>query len=142
MNIKNTKLLLKKHPKIFKQHSLPPTETAMCWLFECGDGWYNIINILCKQLQWDIDNNREPQIEAIHIKEKYGILSFYVSPSSDRQSGMINLTETFSKHICEECGSDEDVSQTQGWIVTRCKKCHKKRKKDEAKKADNIFRND
>ena len=26
------------------------TETAMCWGFECGDGWYHLIDTLCNLL--------------------------------------------------------------------------------------------
>jgi hypothetical protein len=29
--------------------------TAMCWGFECGDGWYNIIKSLCANIQHHID---------------------------------------------------------------------------------------
>jgi len=30
--------------------------TAMCWGFECGDGWYNIIDVLCSRIQTTIDH--------------------------------------------------------------------------------------
>ena len=39
--------LVQKYPLIFKNRYAPMNETAMCWGFECGDGWYNIIDILC-----------------------------------------------------------------------------------------------
>lgn len=28
-------------------------ETAMCWGFDVGDGWYNIIDVLCASLYYD-----------------------------------------------------------------------------------------
>ena len=31
-------------------------ETAMCWGFECGDGWYNILDMLCGNIQSYIEN--------------------------------------------------------------------------------------
>jgi hypothetical protein len=31
------------------------TTTAMCWGFDCGDGWYNILDQLCSQIQHYID---------------------------------------------------------------------------------------
>jgi hypothetical protein len=40
-------LLCKKYPEIFKDRYAPMNQTAMCWGFDCGDGWYNIIDTLC-----------------------------------------------------------------------------------------------
>jgi len=39
--------LVEKYPLIFKDRHKPMTETAMCWGFSHGDGWYNIIDTLC-----------------------------------------------------------------------------------------------
>ena len=39
--------LVEKYPQIFKNRFGDMRETAMCWGFECGDGWYNIIDTLC-----------------------------------------------------------------------------------------------
>lgn len=42
--------LCAKYPLIFKDRNAPMTHTAMCWGFECGDGWYNLIDVLCGML--------------------------------------------------------------------------------------------
>ena len=42
--------LCEKYPLIFKDRNADMRTTAMCWGFECGDGWYNIIDILCGKL--------------------------------------------------------------------------------------------
>jgi hypothetical protein len=39
--------LVEKYPLIFKNRYGNMQETAMCWGFSHGDGWYNIIDILC-----------------------------------------------------------------------------------------------
>jgi hypothetical protein len=39
--------LCAKYPEIFRDRRAPMTQTAMCWGFSCGDGWYNIIDVLC-----------------------------------------------------------------------------------------------
>jgi hypothetical protein len=49
------KKLIEKYPKIFRQKDLPMTETCMCWGLDCGDGWYKIIDALCKCIQSKID---------------------------------------------------------------------------------------
>jgi hypothetical protein len=49
------KLLCEKYPKMMVNRHAPMTETTMCWGFECGDGWYNIISRLMSQIQHHID---------------------------------------------------------------------------------------
>ena len=39
--------LCAKYPLIFKDRNADMRTTAMCWGFEVGDGWYNIIDTLC-----------------------------------------------------------------------------------------------
>jgi len=48
-------LLCKKYPKIFRDRFAPMTETCMCWGFECGNGWYQILDSLCGNIQSHID---------------------------------------------------------------------------------------
>ena len=42
--------LCAKYPLIFRDRNENMQNTAMCWGFECGDGWYNIIDVLCGKL--------------------------------------------------------------------------------------------
>lgn len=124
MNRETTEKLLNKYPKIFRQKDLSPQETAMCWLFDCSDGWYWLIDQLCDCIQNYIDSNKKVcQVEATQVKEKYGTLSFYTYGGDELTDGMIWMAEHMSASICETCGSTEDVSQTKEWIMTRCKKC-------------------
>lgn len=59
------KKLVEKYPKIFVNRYKPMTETCMYWGFECGDGWYNIIDQLCGNIQhhidWSVKNNQWDQ---------------------------------------------------------------------------------
>jgi hypothetical protein len=43
------------YPKLFVNRNADMRTTAMCWGFDCGDGWYNIINNLCGNIQHHID---------------------------------------------------------------------------------------
>ena len=45
--------LCEKYPLIFKDRNADMRTTAMCWGFEVGDGWYNIIDVLCGMLYSD-----------------------------------------------------------------------------------------
>lgn len=41
------KALVAKYPLIFKDRNGDPRQTLMCFGFEHGDGWYNILDVLC-----------------------------------------------------------------------------------------------
>lgn len=56
------KKLVEKYPLIFRDRYEDPSKTCMYWGFECGDGWYNIIDVMCAQIQHHIEWRQE-QIE-------------------------------------------------------------------------------
>ena len=116
--------LCKVFPKIFAERNLPMTETCMCWGFECGDGWFNIINQLCQNIQHHIDwKNKEKEVVAqvvvSQVKEKYGTLRFYYSGGDDTIDGMVSMAESMSGVTCEECGNIGE-SNNGGWIKVLC----------------------
>lgn len=51
--------LCAKYPLIFSDRNKPMTETAMCWGFCCGDGWYNLIDTLCHLLYNDYSQAKD-----------------------------------------------------------------------------------
>lgn len=57
--------LCKKYPRIFRDRHAPMTRTAMCWGFDCGDGWYNIIDILCEAIDSHVRQQREQRCAAL-----------------------------------------------------------------------------
>lgn len=58
-------LLCKQYPKIFRDRHAPMTETCMCWGFDVGDGWFNIIDQMCRNMQWHIDHSRKDRARAL-----------------------------------------------------------------------------
>jgi len=61
------KKLCDKYPKIFRDRHAPMTETCMCWGFEVGDGWYNILNNALYIIQWHIDESRKQRATDIQF---------------------------------------------------------------------------
>jgi len=62
-------MLCKKYPEIFVNRHAPMTHTCMCWGFDCGDGWYNIIDRLCANIKAHVDNhNRNVESNIKHQK--------------------------------------------------------------------------
>jgi hypothetical protein len=62
-------LLCAKYPKIFRDRNAPMNQTCMCWGFDCGDGWFNIIDMLCANIQNRIDNAVDLRTWAIKWNE-------------------------------------------------------------------------
>jgi hypothetical protein len=116
--------LCAKYPKIFGDRNKPMSETAMCWGFCCGEGWYNIIDQLCDNIQnhidWQAKQGKDiPQVVAMQVKEKFGTLRFYYNGGDDVIDGMVRMAESMSAVTCEECGAP-GTTEGQGWITTRC----------------------
>lgn len=113
----------------------------MCWGFECGDGWYDLIDQLCSTIQNYINNSSVSQAVVDQVKEKYGTLRFYISFASDGDpvednegnrliSGMIWFAEDMSSRICETCGNP-GKKKGLGWYYTACEQHTKEEDKDD-----------
>ena len=57
MNKELTNKLFDKYPKIFAQKNLPMSESLVCFGFEHGDGWYDILDNLCEKIQQHVDES-------------------------------------------------------------------------------------
>ena len=49
------KLLCERYPKMMVNRNKDMKETCMCWGFECGEGWFNILDQLMGNIQHHID---------------------------------------------------------------------------------------
>jgi hypothetical protein len=132
------KKLCEKYPKIFADRHKSMTQTAMCWGFDVGDGWYNIIDLLCANIQWHIDETNKTrqllldknpynlpipdevqQVVASQVKEKFGGLRFYYNGGDDIVRALVSFADTMSYRTCETCGSP-GKRRGGGWIYTAC----------------------
>jgi len=84
----------------------------------CGNGWYNLINVLSELIV-----DRSTKVEAIQVKEKFGELRFYYkNTSSDYIEGIVRMAGLLSGVICEECGDLGTTANAKGAMRTRCQK--------------------
>lgn len=142
MNQELDNYLCATYPKLFADRNKPMSETCMCWGFSCGDGWFNILNQLCGNIQHHLnwknkDGEVVPQVTVNQVKEKFGTLRFYYSGGDDEISGMVRMAESMSGVTCEGCGNIATTSEVgedgiKGWIRTECRPCEEKRKADRA----------
>lgn len=86
---------------------------------ECRNGWYNIVRVLCEQLQDQADRFGAPEPKVLEVKEKYGTLHFYANQCSQTQYALIELAEELSAHTCEVCGKAATLRRF-GWLQTLC----------------------
>lgn len=137
-------LLCKNYPKLMVNRHGDPQETTMCWGFECGDGWFNILNQLMSNIQHHIDWKEkqrnstirfnstatpehirpvpEPvlQVTVDQVKEKFGTLRFYYTGGDDYVRGLVSMAESMSGVTCEVCGNP-GTTNYKGWFTTLCK---------------------
>jgi len=72
------KLLCERYPKLFANRHARVHESLMCFGFECGDGWFDLIDVLCSTIQSYLDSNpSKQQVVVVQVKEKFGTLRFY-----------------------------------------------------------------
>lgn len=113
--------LIEKYPKIFKTDN-QYTSFAQ-FGFECGDGWYNILDTLCNHIQTHIDNSLKlgitiEQVQISQVKEKFGGLRFYYDGGDKIIQNYVNFTEQLSEQICELSGEPGTIRNLHGRI--RC----------------------
>lgn len=116
------KLLCERYPKIFANRHGDVTKTAMVWGFDCHDGWFDLIDHLCRQIQWHLDKNAKEgtnQFVCDQVKEKFGTLRFYGHGGDERIWAFIQFAEGFSSKICETCGKPGKI-RGRGYIYTAC----------------------
>jgi hypothetical protein len=133
MTKENTDYLFEKYPLLFPKESRSNVmDSLMAFGFECGDGWFNLLNATCASIQDLIDTQREEQpieqVEIIQVKQKWGSLRINTISHPDFIDDIIEVAETLSYHTCETCGDTKNVTMlSQGWIEPICQNCLNKR---------------
>lgn len=69
MKPENDKYLCDTYPKIFADRHAPMTKTAMCWGFDCGDGWFNIVDALCANIQNHLNNEHDNRDRRAKVRD-------------------------------------------------------------------------
>jgi hypothetical protein len=124
-----------KYPKIFGSESGDGIH------LDVGDGWYDILDALCSQIQHHIDwknctgkyeshkkfrspeelANLIPQARVEQVKEKFASLRFYYSGGDETIRGMVDMAEAITSRVCETCGRPGKRT-FGGWIRTLCRR--------------------
>ncbi len=142
MNKENTNKLMKEFPRLLRKSVAHPSVLQFRGI-EAGDGWFNLIHHLlseieAKSIAVGISNRKWPRV--LQIKEKFGVLRFYVDISAfdvtdlELVRNMISAAETKSLEICEDCGAPGTLYKS-GWMYVKCPDCEAALRKKEMENA-------
>ena len=129
MNKKNTEHLFKSYPILYTGKDQPITENLMPFGFECGDGWFKLIDDLSKKIE-EYNNSCKDEVEyciAVQVNEKFGDLRFYTDGGNDDVYKWTSEAEDMSYNICECCGKPGEANRS-GYIQVLCEQCKNRRK--------------
>ena len=104
MRKEHEELLYLSYPELFIEHTKSMYETAMCRGFQCGDGWYELINELCAEIQRLVLDGKMPPVIVVLVKEKEGRLRFRFRGGNNVTRLLAAEVEMRSEMICEACG--------------------------------------
>ena len=110
-------------PTFFRGHDAgDANKTLMVFGFCCGDGWFDLIYNLCK----NIKGIAAEEFMVVQIKEKFGGLRFYTVTANKEIFDLIQKAADDSYKICEKCGRPGILRITKThWYKTLCDSCGK-----------------
>ncbi len=124
-----TEDIINKYSKIFEPYNGNPN--GVNW-HGVPEGWLPIIDKLCACIQHYIDYHvsytkdgqyKPAQVRCSQMKEKFGGLRFYTEGHDEVVEGMIKMAEHLCNYTCQDCGSEEDLGMTTGWLSVLCRNC-------------------
>lgn len=123
--VKNYEYLYTKYSHLFTDGEKEPVSM---FGFECGNGWYKILENLIDHIDRYIHHKYKRQgtefyFKITQIKEKFGGLRFYYDGGDDAIFELVRYVENQSYHTCEFCGTNQEIMRSQGWVITACKPC-------------------
>ena len=107
--------------------------------FEVGDGSEPLIRktaeklepLFVKQIAEDPEGFKFGYYRTSQIKEKYGILRWYLSGGTDEMYEIVSKAEHESSEVCEQCGAPGKFRGFgTGWFYTACIEHCKEEDKD------------
>ena len=118
MNQELDTLLSHRYPDIFRDRHGDPAETGMCWGFQCGDGWFDIIDGLCVEITGQVKAGTMPPVVVTQVKEKSGYLRLYIRDHFNRDANpkahrLIELAQQLAERTCQQCGRPVKLSDGQ-----------------------------
>lgn len=136
MKIELQQQLFGRYPLVLRTTSR--TAPLAAWGIECGDGWFQILEVLLGQfeayaqarLASGIARSQLPY--AAQVKEKMGTLRVYIR-MRERVSELdlaLDQAEAASYSTCESCGAPGVGRNEGGWLRVSCDACEARPRDD------------
>jgi hypothetical protein len=127
----NRQRIIKKYPEVFGgTDGDHPDQSFGPVYWEFGYGWDGLIETLASciaaELKSSPPSNPNFPFTVQQMKEKFGGLRFYTSPTSKSILGMILMAEQHSYKVCEVCGNPATLCRSGLWFQTLCPSCANK----------------
>lgn len=114
--------LVGEFPNLYRDRHASMQVTCMCWGFDVGDGWFDMIydlSVKLEKLILELPEDVRQECKASQVKEKFGGLRFYMDGATEEMHSLIREAETLSYHICETCGKNGGLRKG-GWLKVLC----------------------
>lgn len=113
-------LLCQHYPDLFRDRHLDASESCMAKGFECGDGWFDLIDTLCHLIASKVKEGSMPPVVVRQVKEKFGSLRFYFRGGNEETYELRRAAEEQSARTCELCGKPGEISSATRSICCLC----------------------
>lgn len=110
MNAALTEQMYCAFPYLYRGRMKPPDESAMCYGFECGDGWYQVLYDLSQELTDYTLLHPFLDLEVMQVKSKFGTLRFHLNYSDSFTKELISRARERADLICEITGKTKHAS--------------------------------
>ena len=98
-------------PVLYQLKDAPLTDALMAWGFCCGDGWFDLLCRLSKDLEEYNYNHPESPVIATQVKSKFGELCFYINDRDNKKiMDRISEEETEARHVSEDVYPAENIN--------------------------------
>ena len=87
-------------PVLYQLQDAPLTDALMAWGFCCGDGWFDLLWRLSRDLEEYNRSHPESPVMATQVKSKFGELCFYINDrDNEKIMDRIAGAETEARHV-------------------------------------------
>ena len=100
-----TRKLYSAFPHLYRGRFKSQYESAMCWGFTCGDGWYQVIYDLSQEFSDYLAEHPELDFEIVQVKSKLGTFRFHISYRDVATERMIERARVRASFINEVTGA-------------------------------------
>jgi len=106
----------------------------MAFGFDCGEGWYPIIEEALDKMEKTIEKmpkkerkHFQKHFEIFQIKQKLGGLRIYVNIYTNEIIEIIREAEEKAEKTCDVCGKPGKIREIHHWLFTNCDEHYNKR---------------